>query len=276
MTRQSSDSAMTCKDVQEQTDAYLDRALPLAESKAVEAHLRTCANCRAEIEMAETVETQLRHALRNEAPPHRLWPRILADLRAGERGARHVERRMPSGRLARRAVIAAGALLVIGAVLAGRRAMTTAIDTAQLMQTPVDELRSFVDSGRPLDISTIDPTRLRAWFAPRVGFAPPAPPTASDLSLVGGRLCYFFQRRIAAYMYRADGHALSLYIISDRDIEPPSCSDAMLGDRPAAVREFNGFAHILWRERSFYYSLVSDQPAKRLFQAARAITSETG
>jgi len=276
MTRQTSASAMTCQDVLERVELYLDRALRPAESRAVEAHLLVCAVCRAEVEAAEAVETRLRNALGDEAPPHHLWSRIAAHLRADHSGAERVERRPRVWRLSRRAAIAASALFAIGVVFAGRRLMTTDIDAAALMRTPVDELRSFIDSGRSVDVATTDPAQLRQWFVPRVDFAPPTPPTMSDLSLVGGRLCYFFRRRIAAYMYDVDGHVLSLYIMSDQDIEFPSRRDVMLGGRPAAVREVDGFAHVLWRDGKLYYSLVSNQPAARLVQVAQGIAMATG
>ena len=276
MTRQTSASAMTCQDVLERVELYLDRALRPAESRAVEAHLLVCAGCRAEVEAAEAVETRLRNALGDEAPPHHLWSRIAAHLRADNIRAERVECRPRVWRLSRRTAIAASALFAIGVVFAGRRLMTTDIDAAALMRTPVDELRSFIDSGRSVDVATTDPAQLRQWFVPRVDFAPPTPPTMSDLSLVGGRLCYFFKRRIAAYMYHVDGHVLSLYIMSDQDIELPSRRDAMLGGRPAAVRELDGFAHVLWRDGKLYYSLVSNQPAARLVQVAQAIAMATG
>ena len=276
MTRQTSASAMTCQDVLERVELYLDRALRPAESRAVEAHLLVCAVCRAEVEAAEAVETRLRNALGEEAPPHHLWSRIAAHLRADHSGSQRVERRPRVWRLSRRAAIAASALFAIGVVFAGRRLMTTDIDAAALMRTPVDELRSFIDSGRSVDVATTDPAQLRQWFVPRVDFAPPTPPTMSDLSLVGGRLCYFFRRRIAAYMYHVDGHVLSLYIMSDQDIELPSRREAMVGGRPAAVRELDEFAHILWRDGKLYYSLVSNQPAARLVPVAQAIAMATG
>jgi len=276
MTQQTSASAMACQDVLERVDLYLDRALRPAEIRAVEAHLLVCAGCRAEVEAAKAVETRLRNALGDEAPPHHLWPRIAVHLRVDDSGAQRVECRPRVWRLSRRAAIAASALFAIGVVFAGRRLMTSDIDAAALMRTPVDELRSFIDSGRSVDVATVDPAQLRQWFVPRVDFAPPTPPTMSDLSLVGGRLCYFFRRRIAAYMYHVDGHVLSLYIMSDQDIELPSRRDAMLGGRPAAVRELDGFAHILWRDGKLYYSLVSNQPAARLVQVAQAIAMATG
>jgi anti-sigma factor RsiW len=80
---------------------------------------------------------------------------------------------------------------------------------------------------------------------PRVDFVPPIPPLVSDVPLVGGRLCYLFRQRIAAYMYHVDGHVVSLFVMSDWDIELPSHRDAMVGNQWAVVQEADGFAHIL-------------------------------
>ena len=173
MTHQASASTMACQDVLQRVYLYLDRALRPAERRAVEAHLLVCAGCRAEVEAAEAVETQLRNVLRDEAPLHQLWSRIAAHLRADNSRAQRVERRPSVGRLSRRAAIAASALFAIGVVFAGRRLMTSDIAAAAVMRTPVDELRSFIDSGRSVDVATTDPAQLRQWFVPRVDFAPP-------------------------------------------------------------------------------------------------------
>src|SRR5262249_18724788 len=125
MTRQTSASVMTCQDVLERVDLYLDRALRPAERRAVEAHLLVCAGCRAAGEAAAGVVTRLRNAIGDEAPPHHLWSRIAAHLRADNIRAQRVERRPSVWRLSRREAIAASALFAIGIVFAGRRLMTT-------------------------------------------------------------------------------------------------------------------------------------------------------
>src|SRR5262249_58848882 len=111
---------------------------------------------------------------------------------------------------------------------------------------------------------------------PECAFPPPTPPTLSDLSLVGGRLCYFFKRRIAAYMYHVDGHVLSLYVMSNQDIELPSRRGAMLGGRPAAVRELDGFAHVLWRGGGLLLYRRSKPPPSRLGPMAPAVRRALG
>src|SRR5262249_35861792 len=87
------------------------------------------------------------------------------------------------------------------------------------------------------------------------------------LSLDGGRLCYFFRRWIAAYMYRFDGHVVSLYVLSNEGIEPPpELADRASGAPDAVVRRIDGFTHVLWWKGPLYYSLVSDLPAQDLLR----------
>ncbi len=268
---------ISCNEVRRRLELYLDGMLEPIEDHAVHAHLLVCGSCRAEAAVADAVETGLRSAVHADAPPQELWSRIAADLRAQGSDVARLERQPRVVRMSRRAALAATALAAVGIVFAGRRLTTTGIDAVELMQTPVNELRSFVDSGRPVDFATADPAELRQWFAPRVEFAPPTPPAKAGLTLIGGRLCYFFRRRIAAYMYQSGGHILSLYVMADDDIEPPSDNPGvMLDGRWAAVREVNGFAHVLWNDGRLYYSLVSEQPASRVTDVARAIVTPTG
>jgi anti-sigma factor RsiW len=267
---------MSCEDVRRRLEPYLDGTLSPRECAAMQSHLSACQTCHSGMAGVKAFEVQLRHAFRAEAPPPALWPRITADLRCQGADARSVgDQRV--GNPSRRVAIAAAALLAVGAVLAARRLATVGVDSADLMQTSVGELRSFIDSNRPVDFATADPVVLRRWFMPRVDFTPPAPPMTPGLTLIGGRLCYFFERRIASYMYLIDGRLVSLYIMSNKDIASPSASGGVtLGTRAAAVREVDGFAHVLWKEGSLYYSLVSNQPAARLVELAQALAAEAG
>lgn len=268
---------MKCQDVRQRVELYLDQALPPSEQAAMLTHLSTCRSCHDYAAAAETIEARLRATLRDDVPPSRLWPRVSTELHAlGGEGA-STSRPHRIGQASRRVAIAAAALLAIGMAVQLRRQSIGGINTAQLMKTPVDELRSFVDSGRPVDFSTADPVELRRWFVPRVDFTPPAAPMNPGTTLIGGRLCYFFERRIASYMYKADDHLVSLYVMSDQGIELPSSGGGVtIGERRAAVREADGFAHVLWPEGQLYYSLVSDQPASRLMLLARAMVAAAG
>jgi anti-sigma factor RsiW len=275
MTRPNEPSAMSCEDVHLRLERYLDDDLSPKEYAVMQSHLSECEACHSELTRVKAFEVRLREAFRGERSPPALWPRIAADLGRHGAVAQAAGERRRVGYPSRRVAIAAAALLAVGFVVMARRLVTAAVDSAELMQTPVGELRSFIDSGRPVDFVTTDPAVLRAWFMDRVDFVPPAP--TPRLTLVGGRLCYFFERRIASYMYKIDGHLVSLYLMSNKGIEPPSAShEVALGTRAAAIREVDGFAHMLWKEGSLYYSLVSDQPAAQLVELARALATVAG
>ena len=79
-----------------------------------------------------------------------------------------------------------------------------------------------VDSRRPFDVVSQNPLVLQRWFEDKVDFTPPLPPVPADLHLAGGRLCFFLDRRIAAYMYVADGRAVSLYVMREAGLGTPS------------------------------------------------------
>jgi len=267
---------MSCEHVRQRLALYLDGALSPSEHAAMQSHLSACQTCHSGLSGVKAFEAQLREAFRDEAPPPALWPRIAADLRCQSADAQGVENRQRARFPSRRAAIAA-ALLAVGVALTVRRLATVGVDSAALMQTPVGELRSFIDSGRPVDFATADPVVLREWFMSRVDFIPPAPPMTLRLVLIGGRLCYFFERRIASYMYRIDGRLVSLYIMSSKDIDSPSAGGGVtIGTHTAAVREVDAFAHVLWNEGSLYYSLVSNQPAARVVELAGALAAVTG
>jgi predicted anti-sigma-YlaC factor YlaD len=71
---------MTCDDVRERLDVYLEGGLPHAERAAVAAHLETCAACRAEAHDWRDLFARTAELPRSIDPPRDLWPAIDAEL----------------------------------------------------------------------------------------------------------------------------------------------------------------------------------------------------
>lgn len=140
---------------------------------------------------------------------------------------------------------------------------------ARLLSVPVQDLHTFVVSQRSLDVASPDPQYVRQWFQGKVDFPPPLLPThAGTATLVGGRLCYFLDRRVASFMYTTDGHYLSLYVMPRRGLSPPQDGVARTTPR-ATVHEVQGYTHIIWSHMALLYSLVSDLPTARLLEMTR-------
>ncbi len=203
---------MNCSDVRNQLRALLDGECAQSLRASLQSHLGICETCRGEAEAIVAFEGRVREALQAEPVP----PALLARLRsqADPRGTRHSLRGM-DWRIARRlTLLGAFALILLFPPASVIQLRQDQPDSRfEVAETPINELRTFIDSRRPLDIATSDSDSLRSWFAGKVMFSPPSSPPLPSLHLIGGRLCFFMNRRIASYMYRSDDYLLSLYII---------------------------------------------------------------
>ena len=261
---------MNCQEFRSEIDEFLDGALLAQEQEKRERHIKACPRCWSEVESIQALENRLRHTLREEgSDPERLWRRIRTDLASG-----HDEGRMRFGHWPKVAALAASVLLVVAAALVGRDIVQPNSIQAKLIEAPVNELRSFVASQRPLDLATADPDQLRDWFIDKVDFTPPTPATPDELNLIGGRLCYILDRRAASYMYRVDGRFVSLYVMDGVGLNRPIDAAREFAGRRLVVRRLQGYTHVLWASGQHHLSLVADLPAVRLLDIARRLIVE--
>ncbi len=139
---------------------YLDGALPPDERQAIDAHLQTCAACRAEKEALASVMTAVDTLPRSIDPPRDLWPEIEARLKASllDDAAADLERRK-NGRMdrapARRrrfrtrhaAALAASVLIVAGVIWLMPILFPPAWEVARLEGTPRVGEALLADTG---------------------------------------------------------------------------------------------------------------------------------
>ena len=60
---------MKCTDVQKYLDDYLDEVMPIDEKKAIEAHIKSCAHCRQELDACKNIRQALKSLPVEEASP---------------------------------------------------------------------------------------------------------------------------------------------------------------------------------------------------------------
>ncbi len=102
---------MTCEQVQDTLDDYVDGLLSEADFQEVELHLASCAQCRRQERLLRAVLAQAAALPRELSPGRDLWPDLAARLRGAE-GARVVVRPAVA-RWMRPAALAAAAAVVI-------------------------------------------------------------------------------------------------------------------------------------------------------------------
>jgi mycothiol system anti-sigma-R factor len=270
------DAPMTCDNVLHQLYAYLDGALDEGSTAAVQHHLATCQPCRMEVEAVRSLEQRLRLTFRHEPVPATLWPRIVADLEqqaSPKPGTGQHQRLLPRFWLT---VAAAGLLLVLGASFFHRAVLLPRARDAHVLSVPVHDFHTFVVSQRALDVADADPHHLRQWFQGKVDFPPPLLPVhVGTARLVGARLCYFLNRRVASFMYTTNGHYLSLFVMPRQGLRFPPDNGVSLPRSPARVYEVQGYTHILWFHTDLLYSLVSDVPQAQFIEVMQGLQAES-
>jgi anti-sigma factor RsiW len=260
---------MSCSQIHSRLEAYVDGRINAEEKMAIRDHLASCAACRAEAELIGEVERRMRAAFAADAPPEALRQRVDAILRP-DHGAGAARGQL---RGSWRAAVAAAVVLlaVAGAALSSLGVYPSGTSRAGVVTASIEELRTFIESRRPLDIASQDPLQLRRWFEGKVDFTPPTPPVLSDLGLAGGRLCFFLDRRIAAYMYLADGRAISLYVMRQAGLGTSGGEPARLAGTQVVVGELAGFHGAFWRSDELAFALIADLPRDRLLDLAERL-----
>ena len=139
---------------------------------------------------------------------------------------------------------------------------------AELADVPLKELEAFIDSNRSVDVETDDPTRVRAWLARRVDFAPPpAARGSTQIELIGGRLCLFAGRRVASYMYRVQGRLLSIYVMTAAGLSPTGGAEIEHIGRTVVVIREGRLTQASWTKDGLLYSVVGELSEPRLLAA---------
>jgi anti-sigma factor RsiW len=143
-----------------------------------------------------------------------------------------------------------------------------------LIVEPVNDLITYQLSQRPLDIASTNPTVITHWFQGKVDFAlPPLPPVLAGYQLVGGRLCFFLDRRLSALMYQQGDRLLSLYIMPSDGLTLPMGTLSTTTGSAISDYQVKGYHNLVWQEETLVYSLVSNLPK---IEIARFITEWQG
>ena len=198
----------------------------------------------------------LRKAFADERPPYGLEQRLARTLRTLPSPSRNTL-------VWRRVAIAAAVVLIL--VLS---VIPVTPKRTELADVPLKELEAFIDSNRSVDVATDDPTRVRAWLAQRVDFAPPPVARGStQIELIGGRLCLFAGRRVASYMYRVHGRLLSIYIMASDGLSPTGDLRIEHVGRTLLFTRDGHLTQASWIKDGLIYSVVGELSEPRLLAA---------
>ncbi len=225
--------------------AYADGELDAAEVRAVEAHLETCADCRAELTAIRELKSALRRLDFSELAPDGL--------------AADIQRRVAVAQARRRAIwLGAGGGLLAACLAAAFVLLAGA--------SPVDDaVRSHLHGTAAVALVSGDRNQVKPWLMARLRFAPPVLEQAAGCTLTGAHTDRLAHKQASALTYSCDGHKVDFYAVADRQPGAPLTLPHVVAARDDTV--------VSWQRGRLTCYAVSDAPAPRLMELATYIQS---
>ncbi len=221
-----------------------------ARAAQIAQHVAACPACRAHADTIRRLDFAAREAAVRIKAPAGLRSR-LDDIDAARPApqADGVSRRRVFAGFAAAASVAA-----IGSVAALRQR-----DSGDLSVAVFGDFATHLAADRNLDLTETNPQAVVDWFSPKVPFDLPRLASLSEVDLVGGRLCWLLDRRIAAFNFNRGSEALGLYVA---DSDGLTCQHAALpqADESPMLLSDGGLNGAFWQEGAIAHALVG-QPA---------------
>jgi anti-sigma factor RsiW len=250
---------MSCAEMRPLIEAAVDGELSGRDALDVERHLAECAAC------AQTLKARL--ALREAIAAADLRQSLPAGSEARLRdtitGARAPARSPVRDAAGWRQLAAAAAMVLValGGFTLGRQWPRET--TAGLADAAVSSHVRSLLGGRPEDVLSSDHHTVKPWFTGKLDFAPEVIDLGGEgFRLSGGRLDDVAGRRVAALVYHAGAHQISLFTW-------PSAGSGC--GEPGAAEVRRGFRVVTWACGGMAYVAVSDAAEGTLHELARGI-----
>jgi len=203
---------MDCNCARALIELYLDDELDREQAAALEAHVDGCADCRGALNGLGEVRRALRDESLRRPAPQALRDRIGADVQA-QRPVRNSRARRSAPWMR----YAAACLLAFGAGGISLQAWNRLHGTTERTQLARDLFASHwraLAANSPVDVVSSDRHTVKPWFAGRIAQSPPVRDLVEQgFPLVGGRLDYVGDSRVAVLVYRHGHHLIDVYML---------------------------------------------------------------
>ena len=204
---------MDCRSARALIELYLDDELDREQAAALEAHVDGCAGCSGALNGLGEVRRALRDESLRRSAPQALRDRIAAEAQAG-RPMQARRSHQPSPTWMR---YAAACVLAFGAGGLSLQAWNQMHGTASRAQLARDLFASHwraLAANSPVDVVSSDRHTVKPWFAGRIAQSPPVRDLVEQgFPLVGGRMDYVGDGRVAVLVYRHGHHLIDVYML---------------------------------------------------------------
>jgi len=233
---------MNCEEARAQLDTYLDGELPAEKMRDLDAHVRSCPACAADV----LAHVQLKRSVK-AAAGERYAPSAALRAKMQKQVAPRPRRSWVFGWVPA-AVFAV--LLVAGAatLYVGRQNLRR----AQVYSEIADLHVSTLGSANPVDVVSTDRHTVKPWFQGKIPFTFNLPELQNtEFTLVGGRVTYLEQTPGAHLIFQIRKHQISVFMF------PENAEDQVLGN-PSGVEHKQTFNTATWTQDGLRYVVLGD------------------
>jgi anti-sigma factor RsiW len=265
-----------CRTIDPLVTRYVDDELPDGDRDAVDQHMRACPPCRVRVlgerAVHDLIEARRKTlgmacapaALRARCAAHAWgWPGAATRTGAAPLDAASTRPKVAPGRagagwrFAPFAVAASLVLIVGAAFLYQLTASSSRVIAAELA---ADHLKCFAmnDVLHPHETAATVESSMLSGFGWRMHV--PSSLSATDLELIGSRVCVYGNGRVAHIMYRHHGEPLSLFMLPEA-----------LRAREEEIVQVLGHRAAIWCDGERTFVLVGHQPKEEVERMALVV-----
>jgi anti-sigma factor RsiW len=242
---------MACEQWKAKLDTYLDSELSEDEMRSFDAHVRSCAGCAADALARVRMKHTLRSAGRRFTPSAEFRARVLSQK----------QRRKPLFAWGLTTFALVVLVLFSFTYLGQQRARR------QVFSELGDLHVSALASPNPVDVLSSDRHTVKPWFEGKIPFSFNLPELQnSEVSLVGGRICYLEQAPGAQLIYRIRKHQISVFIFQEHAVP-------LRWGVGAQVQQQLSFSQETWSEGGLRFFVVGDVGLGEITQLSQLLKS---
>jgi anti-sigma factor RsiW len=260
---------MTCRELLQAVDPYLDDELSVLEVLRVQAHLLRCDPCRTAMESEARLRALLEADAMQDQPAPALRDQILQRLATLPSGPSSPERRRR--RVAALYPVLAGVMLIaalLAAVMVYR--FPGASNLPPFLEEVAAKHRLYTEATGPaLDLKTADVGQLTGWLAGRLGFPLKAPARLRPGEhLVGGRVSSLADAPAAYLRYQRGNQPLSLFVTRRPSPAPPETNKWIVEGVELYTSRVHGLTLVWWEDDDHVYAAASTASPRGLAEFA--------